>query len=149
MPKQFLWKQRLLIVRRFRFRHPSLLSSFKTGIVQVAGALLMNMSDRTFFKEQNEPLKCRSYLAATRKVFCIRMRESCSRASSRVKSLSPDFLFHLNFPSAKHKNKILCTLNDSWIGKQWFPRGTALPWSYQPDKSGQIWDPLQPPVSCS
>lgn len=31
---------------------PSLLSPFKSGIVQVAGALLMNMSDLTFFNEQ-------------------------------------------------------------------------------------------------
>lgn len=44
--------QRLFIVRSLRFRHPSLLSSFKTGIVQIAGALLMNMSDLTFLNEQ-------------------------------------------------------------------------------------------------
>lgn len=38
------------------------------------------------------------------KAFCIRMRQSCSRAFSRVSSLSPDSVFHLNFPLAKHEN---------------------------------------------
>lgn len=42
----------LFIVRGLRFRHHSLLSCFKTSIVQGAGAPLMNMSDLTFLDEQ-------------------------------------------------------------------------------------------------
>lgn len=60
------------------------------------------------FTWTNKSLKCRSYLAETRKVFCIRMRRSCSRASSRASSPSPDSVFHLNFPSMKHKNSKSC-----------------------------------------
>lgn len=54
--KQFPEKQMLFLVRSLRFRHPSLQSSFNTSIVQVAGALLMNMSDLTFLKEQTSRL---------------------------------------------------------------------------------------------
>lgn len=50
--KQLPQKKMLFIVRGLRFRHHSLLSCFKTSIVQGAGALLMNMSDLTFLDEQ-------------------------------------------------------------------------------------------------